>query len=73
MYGVHCTAYTVRRTLYGVHCTEYTVRRTLYGVHCTSYTVSVSQRMCSGTTIYLYFHQTVSNGYNCRSMKGQLL
>ena len=30
--GVHCTVYTVRRTLYGVHCTAYTVRRTLYAM-----------------------------------------
>ena len=39
MYNVHCTPYTVRRTLYNVQCTTYTVRCTLYDVHCTTYTI----------------------------------
>ena len=28
LYGLHCTAYTVRSTLFGLHCTAYTVRHT---------------------------------------------
>ena len=39
LYTVHCTPYTVHRTSYIVHCTQYTVHRTLYTVHCTPYTV----------------------------------
>ena len=42
MLNVHCTTYTVPRTLYDVHCTTYTVRRTLYDVQCTTYTVRLT-------------------------------
>ena len=54
VYDVHCTTYTVRRTVYVTH--TYIHTRTVYDVHCTCVYVCVC-KLYIYTTLYLYIFQ----------------
>ena len=53
VYGVQCTAYSLRRTVYGVQCTAYSALRTVYDVESTVYSVrrTVYDEHCTVNTV----------------------